>query len=543
MSHVSDEDRELLNRLFALGEGAPSLEQKVALIQQYRRTRERSRQVDQLLLEHVLRFRQGLEEVQQSQGELRSLLESLLEPPWFPSILVRTVTTEAGPRALVMYGGTHRVVAVSDELDFQSLIAGEEVYLGKELNAVVARSPDGMPRSGETACFDRHTADGRLVLKWRDEEVVVSPAGSLQSDLLRPGDQVRWDRLVWLAFEKLERQTGTHWFLEETPAERFENIGGLDEQLRKIKRCIGLHRHHAATADRYRHRPTRAILFVGPPGGGKTMTARAFCNWLAQQSRSGRARFMNVKPAALHSMWYSQSEANYREAFRIAREAAKAEPDIPVVMFFDEVDAIGAARGDSLMRVDDRVLNAFMTELDGLEERGNVLLRDLVIEFPRPNMNAAREIFAKHFPADIPYAADGYGGDATERRQHIIDTAVSQLYTPNGNGDLATLVFRDGSRQTVKAADVISGAHISQIAQSAIAEACMREVETSHVGVRLDDVLSATAEQCTAAARVLTPINCRRYLSSLPDDVDVVSVQPVEKKVAHPHRYLHLQAA
>ena len=83
---------------------------------------------------------------------------------------------------------------------------------------------------------------------------------------------------------------------------------------------------------------------------------------------------MNVKPAGLHSMWYGQSEANYREAFRVAREAGAREPEVPVVMFFDEVDAVGGARGDWGHRVDDRVLTAFMAELDGLESRGNVLV-------------------------------------------------------------------------------------------------------------------------------------------------------------------------
>ena len=97
------------------------------------------------------------------------------------------------------------------------------------------------------------------------------------------------------------------------------------------------------------------------------MLTRALCNWLARMSRAGRALFMNIQPAGLHSMWYSQIEANYREAFRVAREAGNAQPDIPVVMFFDEVDSIGASRGGWGMPVDDRVQTALMAELDGLE--------------------------------------------------------------------------------------------------------------------------------------------------------------------------------
>ena len=83
---------------------------------------------------------------------------------------------------------------------------------------------------------------------------------------------------------------------------------------------------------------------------------------------------MNVKPGALHSMWYSQTEANYREVFRVAKEAAAQEPDVFTVVFFDEVDSIGSMRGESVHRIDDRVLNAFMAELSGLEDRGNVVV-------------------------------------------------------------------------------------------------------------------------------------------------------------------------
>src|SRR5208337_1789079 len=110
----------------------------------------------------------------------------------------------------------------------------------------------------------------------------------------------------------------------------------------------------------------------------------------------------------------------YREIFSVAKEAAAQEPDIFTVVFFDEVDSIGSMRGESLHRIDDRVLNAFMAELSGLEDRGNVVvvsatnllslldsalmrggrLGDLVLKIPRPNRNAAREIFHRHMPEE-----------------------------------------------------------------------------------------------------------------------------------------------
>jgi proteasome-associated ATPase len=285
------------------------------------------------------------------------------------------------------------------------------------------------------------------------------------------------------------------------------------------------------------------------------MMARALANWLAKTSRTGRSRFMNVKPASLHSMWYSQSEANYREVFRVARQAGDEEPEVPVVIFFDEVDAIGASRGASLREVDDRVLTAFMTELDGLESRGNILvvaatnrldvldpallrpgrLGDNVIEVPRPGAIAAREIFARHLRADIPYAENGYNG---QERHEIIEAIVSRIYSPNADNDLAIITLRDGRRRMIKASDLMSGAGIAKIALAAVERACMREVESGEAGVKLEDLLASLAEEFESSARALTSANCRNYISDLPQDVDVVRVEAVKRKVSRSQRYL-----
>jgi proteasome-associated ATPase len=433
---------------------------------------------------------------------------------------------------------------------------GDEVLLSNEMNFIVGRSPFGALRSGHTAIFDRCTTDGRFVLKDRDEEIVVDAAGGLRNQNLRSGDQIRWERSSCMALEKIERPAADILFLEQTPADSFDHIGGLDAQIEQLQRPIRIQFFNSETAGKYRLPRARSVLLTGPPGTGKTMLARALANWLGQLSKSGRARFAHFKPLEFCSMWWAESERILRDNFRALREAGEAEPETPVVAYYDEIDSIGTARGASLTHVDDRVLTAFMAELDGLESRGNILvvastnrrdvldpallrpgrLGDIIIEVPRPNIRAAREIFAKHLPPDVPYAANGCG--PTEARNLIIDSAVSRIYSPNGDSELVQITFRDGKQRKVKAGDLMNGASIANIARVSLERACLRDIEEGSAGLKLEDVLHAITGEFESMANTLTPANCRNHLRDLPQDVDAVRVELIKRKVQRPYRYI-----
>jgi transitional endoplasmic reticulum ATPase len=105
-------------------------------------------------------------------------------------------------------------------------------------------------------------------------------------------------------------------------------------------------------------------LFYGPPGCGKTLLAKAIAN-------ECQANFISIKGPELLTMWFGESEANVRDIFDKARQAA------PCVLFFDELDSIAKSRGSSVGDgggAADRVINQILTEMDGMNSKKNVFI-------------------------------------------------------------------------------------------------------------------------------------------------------------------------
>jgi proteasome-associated ATPase len=547
-----------LRPILSMNEDAP-VEERLGLLHLLRaQSRDATTQIDEHLLRHLSMLHQGLTEARATNERARQEIERLAAPPWHPAIFLGYADMPRGMVAMVLVAGSRRIVSFELDVDPLQIQEGEEVLLSHEMNAIVARSPYPQRRSGGLAAFERLTADGRMVIRHRDEPVMVDRVGGLAGIDWKPGDLVRWDAHAHVAFERVEGDSGEGRFLEETPRESFECIGGLDGEIQQLKDLIRMHLQHPEVVRSYGLRPSRSVLLVGGPGTGKTMLARGLANWLARASPEGRSRFMNIKPAALHSMWYSQSEANYRDAFRMARQAGAAEPRVPVVLFFDEVDAVGTARGGSATHVDDRVLTAFMAELDGLEARGNVLvvaatnrvdaldpalvrpgrLGDLVLEIGRPRRAAARAIFDRHLAIDVPCVADGAPTTGVAREQ-LISATLARIFSASAENDLATMTLRDGCRRVIKPADLISGATIASIVDGAKRRAVRRHVERNDPGLRLEDLLAATEECFAMAARKLSPENCHKHLADLPQDAVVVRVEAAQRRGSDRWKYFN----
>merc|ERR1719277_1482842 len=148
----------------------------------------------------------------------------------------------------------------------------------------------------------------------------------------------------------------------EVPNIKWDDIGGLEETKRALQETILYPIDHPEKFEKFGMTPSRGVLFYGPPGCGKTLLAKAVASECS-------ANFVSIKGPELLTMWFGESEANVREVFDKARAAA------PCVLFFDELDSVGVARGSGggdAGGAGDRVMNQLLTEIDGVGVKKNV---------------------------------------------------------------------------------------------------------------------------------------------------------------------------
>jgi len=148
----------------------------------------------------------------------------------------------------------------------------------------------------------------------------------------------------------------------EIPDVSWDDIGGLEDVKKNLQEMILYPIEHPDKFHKFGMMPSKGVLFYGPPGCGKTLLAKA----VAHECSSN---FISVKGPELLTMWFGESEANVRDIFDKARGAS------PCVLFFDELDSVGTARGSSqgdAGGAGDRVLNQLLTEMDGVGSKKNL---------------------------------------------------------------------------------------------------------------------------------------------------------------------------
>ena len=151
----------------------------------------------------------------------------------------------------------------------------------------------------------------------------------------------------------------------EVPNVTWKDIGGLESTKAELQELIQYPVEYPWKFEKFGISPSKGVLFYGPPGCGKTLLAKAVAN-------ECQANFISIKGPELLTMWFGESEANVREIFDKARQAA------PCVLFFDELDSIAKARGSGSGGdgggASDRVINQILTEMDGMNAKKNVFI-------------------------------------------------------------------------------------------------------------------------------------------------------------------------
>ncbi|MCW3992585.1 MAG: CDC48 family AAA ATPase [Candidatus Bathyarchaeota archaeon] len=141
----------------------------------------------------------------------------------------------------------------------------------------------------------------------------------------------------------------------------YEDIGGLDEEIRRIREMVELPLRHPEIFQRLGIDPPKGVLLRGPPGCGKTLLARAVAN-------ESDANFYAINGPEIMSKFYGESEARMRKMFE------DAEKNAPGILFIDEIDAIAPKRGEVTGEVERRVVAQLLASMDGLKGRGNVIV-------------------------------------------------------------------------------------------------------------------------------------------------------------------------
>src|ERR1044072_9151457 len=156
---------------------------------------------------------------------------------------------------------------------------------------------------------------------------------------------------------------------DKTTQVTYEDIGGLKEEIQKVREMIELPLRHPEIFEKLGIEAPKGVLLYGPPGTGKTLLAKAVAN-------ESNAHFISISGPEIMSKFYGESEARLREIFKETKEKA------PSIIFIDEIDSIAPKREEVTGEVERRVVSQLLSLMDGLEARGKVIV---IAATNRPN--------------------------------------------------------------------------------------------------------------------------------------------------------------
>src|SRR5207237_4144743 len=201
----------------------------------------------------------------------------------------------------------------------------------------------------------------------------------------------------------------------------YEDIGGLKEEIQKVREMIELPLRHPEIFEKLGIEAPKGILLHGPPGTGKTLLAKA----VASESNS---HFISISGPEIMSKFYGESEARIREIFKEAQENA------PSIIFIDEIDSIAPKREEVTGEVEKRVVSQLLSVMDGLQSRGKVVVIGASVTGDTPIMVRDRENKIKLTPIGpfvVSFFPDGEEGSETNvKGYHVLGLRQTRSSNP-----------------------------------------------------------------------------------------------------------------
>ncbi|MEW6975220.1 proteasome ATPase [Trueperella pyogenes] len=449
--------------------------------------------------------------------ELSEQVENLSQPPGSTATFLGANLERHEVIAIV--NGRKMILAASRLVELGKIRPGQELLLNEALVVVGVTSYE---RTGEIVTVKLVIDASRVLVQVHaDDERVLRLAGRLQDQGVQVGDTVLADLKSGFVLEHVERPDVEHLLLEEIPDVSYADIGGLDAQIVQIKDSVELPFEQPELYREHGLKPPKGVLLYGPPGTGKTLIARAVATSLADKisRRDGyekaRSYFLNIKGPQLLDKYVGETERQIREIFSRARD--RAASGIPVVIFFDEMEALFRTRGSGISSdVETTVVPQLLAEIDGVEQLDNVIVigasnredmidpailrpgrLDIKIRIERPNQHGAWDIMLKYLTADLPIHADEIAryGDADAAVRAMARITVEKLFTRDEASEFIEVSYADGSKEVLYISDFVSGAMLAAIVGRAKKLAIKDLLAAGERGIRTEHMLAALAEE------------------------------------------------